>query len=834
MKLFTSLFKRDTSTDTTQGDIVDDGFVSETDVVLMEETDTVEQSGGLTFQSIARWALYLLILFLPIWFLPATIFPVEMNKAFLALALSLIALVAWIGRSLQEGRITVARSPVIWTFAAFIVVWLVASLFSQNISLSLFGFGGEPTTLITFIAGGLMLFLIPSVLTNKEHLVKAYVIILLSALLVFVWFFLRSILDIPLFGERAFNTIGSWNGLGAFTGFVLAIVFPFLGAASAHIFRKIAFIFLIIGFLATLVINLLWAWAGIGVVALIFFSLYFSTGRRRSPLFVVTFLLIITSILFVLLNSPLRSIAENFGATAEVVPSFEGTLKVAKSVLETSPVFGFGPNTFGLAWEKFKPQGVLFTPFWNVRFNQGSGTVATILVEGGIAGAVFFLIFLGLLLVSGIKAITKNPYSDEDIWDSALLSSFFSATLFLFFLWFVYPVNVTLVLLSFVVAGLFIASATFVGVGKVSTVYLFSSVTKGFVASLAMIVTVIVSVIGLYFGTAKYVSHIFYRSGLDIYNTEGSINSAQNKIQRGIEFYGEQDRYWRTLAELEIVKMNRALNVQDISEAERASRFQNALGRSIEYGRKAAEINGADPQNWRVLGRVYETAIPFIDGAESFAVQHYTKAREFSPRDPSLAADLARTHLSAANAIIQRSGDVDSPQAAEKRKSAVKFLEETLVLKNDYASAHFLLAQLYAFEGRTSEAIQRAATAFQLVPQDVGVAFQLGVLHYQAGDFQSAKFAFERAITLNEKYSNARYFLGLILATEGDTNGAIEQFENIIQLNPGNEEIRSILTNLKSEKDALEGIVPPAVSPEDRLSPPIDEPSRETGDVDIE
>ncbi|GAI09342.1 unnamed protein product, partial [marine sediment metagenome] len=65
----------------------------------------------------------------------------------------------------------------------------------------------------------------------------------------------------------------------------------------------------------------------------------------------------------------------------------------------------------------------------------------------------------------------------------------------------------------------------------------------------------------------------------------------------------------------------------------------------------------------------------------------------------------------------------------------------------------------------------------------------------------------ERAVELSPAYSNARYFLGLIYDRKGKTQEAIKQFEVIAGLNPENQEVKKILSNLKAGKPALEGII---------------------------
>ena len=102
-----------------------------------------------------------------------------------------------------------------------------------------------------------------------------------------------------------------------------------------------------------------------------------------------------------------------------------------------------------------------------------------------------------------------------------------------------------------------------------------------------------------------------------------------------------------------------------------------------------------------------------------------------------------------------------------------------------------------------------------IVPLDKGLAFQLGLLYYNDNQLEKAKAEFLRAISIDENYSNARYFLGLIYDKEGKKDLAIEQFEKIEKLNPESQEVKKILANLREGKSALEGIGP--------LQPPIAE-----------
>lgn len=78
------------------------------------------------------------------------------------------------------------------------------------------------------------------------------------------------------------------------------------------------------------------------------------------------------------------------------------------------------------------------------------------------------------------------------------------------------------------------------------------------------------------------------------------------------------------------------------------------------------------------------------------------------------------------------------------------------------------------------------------------VFFQLGLLLYNQGLNEDAAVSFARAVELDRSYSNAKYFLGLILYKLDETELAIQQFKEIEILNPENQEVKNIINNLSS------------------------------------
>ena len=130
-------------------------------------------------------------------------------------------------------------------------------------------------------------------------------------------------------------------------------------------------------------------------------------------------------------------------------------------------------------------------------------------------------------------------------------------------------------------------------------------------------------------------------------------------------------------------------------------------------------------------------------------------------------------------------------------------LGKAVEAKPDYAPALFQQSLVFDRQGKTDEAIAKMVETKNAYPNDVGVAFQLGLLYYKKASWAPAAAEFERAILLDTNYSNARYFLGLVYDRQGDKTKAIDQFQKVLDLNPDNQDLKTIIANLQAGKAAI-------------------------------
>ena len=777
-------------------------------------------AGESALSKAGRWVFYAFLLLFPIWFLPSTFSPVEINKSFLAGVTLSASLMLLIGGMLQEGIIRFPRARFFSAAIAFAAVWTAAALFSTSPIQSLWGFGSEPLGWTQIVIAVIALFVAPLALRDIRQVHRALSFFAVAVVIQTLFFLIQSVGSIDVFSwefaqPRSFNLFGSWNALATFFGLSAALFLPFAGYRFWAAYAALGF-----AVLGMFFGNFPTTWIVLGVVALLFVALSLSHREQRSPLFAVSLVLLILSVLFVLLTNTLATAfsgADNFGKTQEVIPAFGNTVEITKKGLAESPVFGTGPNTFGFFWDRFKDPTVNTTIFWQTRFNSGFSSFLQLVLEGGILGAITFLVLLGFFFANGIRALARMTGPE-----SVYVRATFAASLYLVLMWFLYPLSGALVLLTFVFLGLFYASLRDAGVVSTGTVNLFETKERGFIFSLILIFVLVASVAGVYFQTVRYLGSVAFARGVDVFNREGAVSTSSGHIRNAIELDRYQDRYYRTVAQLQYVRMTRALAQQGAEREKQFEEFRYAYNEGRTAAELARDYGKKDALNYRMLGQIFELAIPIEESISKLAIENYETALALSPNDPSVYVDLARTYLALSDITILRGGGSTSRKiAGEYQDKAIKYLTDATDLKQDYAQAHFTLSRLYLDRGQLDEAIGRGEAAVTLAPNNVGALFQLGFLYYQKENFDAAEGMFVEVARISPNYSNARYFLGLIYDRKGKATEALKEFEAIAELNPDSAEVKAIIEALRAGKKAADVLGQPP--PEKRKGTPLPE-----------
>jgi len=744
---------------------------------------------------ISKISIYLLVFLLPVFFLPWTVNVLDFNKQALLIFLAFISLFSWFLKSLKEGKINLNWSRFNLPVVIFLVILAAATLFS---SWQYGSFWGWPLNIasgfLTILGFALLYFLIVNIFQKTEIIgllftlaFSSFLAVLFGAFQLFGKFFL----PFDFAKTSSFNTIGTVNNLGVFAALLLPLIISLIFISK----RFIKFLLAIFGLAMLGLIFLVNSWVA-WIVLLIGMAVILIFGISRREIFQTSWLtlpmvLLVIALFFGIFRVSLPALP---ATPLEVSLSQRTTFEITSQTLQESlPTLflGSGPSTFVYDYSKFKPETINQTAFWGVRFSSGASEILDKLATTGILGLISFFGILAVFLWLGLKTLIFKKSSEvkprqsrqEPFWVLSLgiFASWLATTAAFFF----YSANLSLEFLFWI----FTASFIVLGKYQIKSWELKASSLANIGVSFIFIFILILG-IGIFFlGGQRYIAEVRYAQGIECLragDNQASINYLLSAISHT---GGSQDNYWRDLSQVYLFRIREELQKEDVAPEELSQAVTPLISNAVNSAKQTTDIAPENVANWAVRGFVYRQMINLIEKAEEWAINSYQKAAELEPTNPYIYTELGQVYL-----------------ATEKIEQAKSQFQKALDLKPDYAPAHFQVAMVYVREDKMNEAIEKLEETRQVAPQDVGLAFQLGVLYYNDQQLEKAKAEFERAIGLNENYSNARYFLGIIYDKEGQKDLAIEQFKKIAELNPGNEEVKKILTNLETGKAALEGI----------------------------
>ncbi|MBI2625016.1 MAG: tetratricopeptide repeat protein [Candidatus Nealsonbacteria bacterium] len=746
----------------------------------------------------AKWGIYLAVFLTPLFFLPWTFNVLDFNKQILLFVLALVSLISFLVKGLILGRIEVHWSKLQLLVLAFAGLYGLSTIFSFWREGSFWGWPlNTSSAFLTLVSLAMIYFLVINTARKQEETLGLFFVFAISvfsaALIGVMQIFGKFVFPFDFARIASFNTIGTTNAWAVFLAASFPVTFV-LGFAFRKLLRLAFAVFAAISLFALVLANFWVAWAvfAAGISLIYIFGILNIKTVKQPSLVYLPIALLVVALFFLFFKFSVPFLPQT---SIEVSPSYSGELGIIKQAAKELGlprlVFGTGPGTFVYNFSMFKSPTINQTVFWNTRFSSGASELLDRLITSGIFGFTALILIIFFSLKSGFSYLRKRAGVLEErlgwLLTLGIFSSFF-ATVVVFIL---YPASLSLTLLFWIcLAGLGVF-----GEKEKKEWQMESSSYSSMVLSSILVLAIILGMgLSLVF-FQKYAAQLSYVKGLNSAKA-GNANEAVLAVRNSASLSPSTDVYWRDLSQLYLAYLN---SVQGADQ----NTVQNLISGAIDSARLATEANPKDVANWSVRGFTYRNLFGSVGGAEDWAIQSYQKATELERTNPYLFTELGIAYA--------QKQDFDS---------AKKAFDKAIELKPDYAPAHFRLALLYDFQGKTDEAIAKLEQLKTQVPSDVGLAFQLGLIYYREEKLSLAQKELERALTLSPTYSNARYFLGLVLDKQGSKGKAISQFQEIEKYNPDNQLVAQIIANLKKGKSALSGISSQPQPPIQEEQPP--------------
>lgn len=754
------------------------------------------------YNNISKWALYVGIVLLPLFFLPFTSDVLDSNKQLLLVVVASIGLISWLLGVVSSGYLTWRSNLVDKGLLAILGAFVLASIFSVNSFHSIFGASsGLSNSLISTVAFIVIYFLLVNISDDKGHVFRSLVG---ASMILALTYGLIQIFGVHIFRfsfvvSKSFNTVGSANTLGL----LAAIGLPFFSKNKLDFGLKITQnfpiekIIIVFSLLLLVILNwwILWMVAMAGMVSLIIFE---NLGRGRFKLrrILLPMLVIVLGVFMMIIKFDLGFLKQNL--PAEVSPSFRLSGKILASVLKEKLVFGYGLENFSIAFDQYGASDINDTSFSSARFFDATSEIFTLLIEGGLIMAVaivFLLVSIAFLFWRFKKFVLRSQDIETLRGDIGVLASFIA----LIAAFFLYPLNLTMTLLFYVFMGLSVL-VVFGEERKEFNIEEKTSLSLG--SSLGFIGGLVLVLVGLYFSLTIYISKITYAQAV----ASSDINRATSLLVESINWNNKDASYHRVASRIALQLL--AEELKKPASNERNMRVQNYVSSAVSLAKEATKVNPRESLNWDNLGFVYQNLLTIVDGVDKLAEDAYLSGSKLRPGDPSFTYKIGMLYLSKFDLYGQLDASRRASFTQDARASLIKateYLKKSTELSSNFGLAIYNLGVVYERQGELAEAIQQLEKIIPANSNQPGLAFELGLLYYRAGRKEDAFNALQRAVVLAPEYSNARWYLALILEERKNFDGAVQQLERIldVDVNKNNPEVIKKLDELKTGKNKI-------------------------------
>lgn len=431
---------------------------------------------------------------------------------------------------------------------------------------------------------------------------------------------------------------------------------------------------------------------------------------------------------------------------------------------------GSGIGTFLSDYAMFKSDKMNDGLLWQIRFDRAGNNFAEVLATTGFLGLGLFLAII-FLAIKKFSLQKERATENQIIWQSVFVGAILSQIFF-------YQ-NMVLGGIFWLALGI---SANFSDFQEKK----FSIKDRPLISicfeTFAIIFLIILSM-GAFFGIKFYKADLKYARG---------INASE--IDKKISFFGEaiksnryQSQYQIAMSQALIIKLGQEIARTDISSEEKQKILAAYLDILNQYAKNAVSVSPNQIMTRQNLANIYRDFIGIAGGAEEWAITSYNKAIELEPKNPVLYVERGKVY-----------------EASNKKDEARSDFEKAKEIAPSYPAATLALALLEEKEGKNEKAISLLEDFLNKFLNRYGfsvsadIVFNLGRIYYNNDQIDQAIDILEVARLAMPQNSNILYMLGLAYQKKGNINEAKNLIEKVLELNPGNEEVKKKLEELES------------------------------------
>ncbi|MDI6891797.1 MAG: O-antigen ligase family protein [Actinomycetota bacterium] len=668
-----------------------------------------------SLDKVIYWALWLFVFLLPPTQNPFGFDICQIPKLTLLRIFTLIILAIWLIRVVDEGQITVSRTPLDVPILFFLLAALVATLNSIHLPTAFFGefYGARHEGLLTVANYVLLYYIVVNVVRERKHFTYLVMGLMASALVVSIYGVCQRFgLDpwLAIYSRsadvaRSFSTFGNALFFGGYLALVLPLPLVLL-FRHKHTLSTFIPLSLLSGIVLASLIFTYARSAWLGALGGIVLIALFSYKRIFKNKVVIAALLVIflSSVLWLVLPSPYKSRYTVGGRVASLAEVTEGsgatrlqTWGMTLRMIRDRPILGSGPDTYGLISPWYRPAT------WKIYSggdfeNKAHNDFLQIAATMGLLGLLGYLWVLAVFFWRGFSIFkgTRDPYHK-----TLILGFLAGAFAYIIFLQFSFAeVSTTPFLWMFM--GLIIALGRHQGMGGVTLLRKVRLGEGGRYAVYALVISLTLFLVVK--AMAPFYADLHLRKGMECTRAK-DWREAERAFKKTASLVGNEE-YLMWLGDF-------YLRRAEWNPERNGKLFYLTL--STETFQRAKAVNPLDELAYICLGEVY-----------------------------LYGAGLDETYFD----------------------SAIGEFKEALKIDPNYYRIHRLLGVAYLGHGDLAEAVEHLEVAVNLYPKAAYSYVLLGDAYRESGLKDKAIKAYEKALELNPTAHGARKALEELLNTE--------------------------------------------------------------------
>jgi tetratricopeptide (TPR) repeat protein len=751
------------------------------------------------WDTVLKWMMLVLVFILPFFFLPGNAYPVEFSKTIVFNCLMVIATVLFLLKIIVRREAVITSTYLLWPIIGLAIINLVSFVLSRNHYISAWGVSGYYSAgVISVVCFVLFFFLLLQIIRNFQDVKRFLFVFLLSAALVIIYSFFQvlglHLLPWSVTHDVNFNAVAaSAEGLAIFAAAVLL-----LGAGAVFYglkkWEKIAGgVLALLAFALLILLDQKMAYYILAVCFFLFLlivswrSKYFSNAWVVGPTVALTVVVIM-----VFFN--MASIT-GVDIKSSAVLDHGTSAAVAWQSFLHAPLWGSGPQTFTVDFEKYRTVNFNNSALWNLRFIKGSNEWFTQLAQLGLGGVLAMLILSVWFMARSLRRLVKIRKPDW-VWKLGVIFVVSWASLLLTSL--VAPFNFILTFtwwFLLVLAVKVIPDST----RQSRTLVLGNSPKTSMLSGLVFVGVSVLAVLLVFFSLRTWLAdYNFSRAQTGVAN-KIEITKVQSYLNMAIKFNPREPVYYLSLAQSYATQAQlEALKSQpDITLA------QQLTQKVLDNLKTAQDLDSRNPIIYEQIAAVYDSLRSVIGNADELAVGAYRQAVVFEPGSALAYLNLGRAEVLWAQAqISQLAADGDRTGIDQLLNQAISDLAKARSLKKDIVLAEYTQAVALDLLGRVDDALEIMNSLAARYPEDTQILSALASLTQEKGDLDKADELYQRVIKLSPDDSNAHWQLALVYEKQAKIDQALSELDIVQKANPDNETVKEKIESLKTKPES--------------------------------